>query len=316
MIIPYIIFFAGFIFMIKGGDLFVDGATWIAKTTGLPEVVIGATIVSLATTLPETMVSVLASIHNQPTMSIGNAIGSIICNTGLVLGVSSMIKPSKVHSRIFYVKGFLFLVYLFIFWKMASLGVIGFSSSLMLVAMLFLYILLNFKIIQYKNHQKKIHQKKNSPSIREVLFQIFSFIMGAFFILVGAHLLIDYGIIIAEYWKVPSAIISLTLISFGTSLPELTTSISALRKGHGALSVGNILGSNILNITLVLGAASIANPLSVSSQALNLDIPVAFFINCLLLIPAFLVKKISRFHGFLILIVYVIYISYLFVFFI
>src|SRR5690554_1988288 len=187
MLIPYILFFIGFILLIKGGDLFVDAATWFAKVTGLPEVIIGATIVSLATTLPETMFSALSALHNETAMSMGNAVGSIICNTGFVLGICNIIKPSKVNSRIFYVKGIMLLLYIVILWVLASNGVIGHLSSLALFSMLAIYLLFNVEIVRYKitKFQKNKKRKREfSLSFKEVLFQVFQFFFGSLLILV------------------------------------------------------------------------------------------------------------------------------------
>lgn len=317
MLIPYILFFIGFILLIKGGDLFVDAATWFAKVTGLPEVIIGATIVSLATTLPETMFSALSAVHNETAMSMGNAVGSIICNTGFVLGICNIIKPSRVNSRIFYVKGIMLLLYIVILWVLASNGVIGHLSSLALFSMLAIYLLFNVEIVRYKitkfqNNKKR--KREISLSFKEVLFQIFQFFFGTLLILVGANLLVDYGVIIAEYWYMPTAIISLTLIALGTSLPELITSISAIRKGHAALSMGNILGSNILNVTMTIGVSANFKELIVNPQTLALDIPVAFAINFLLIIPAFFTKKINRFQALVLLLGYFGYIAFLLIY--
>ena len=312
MLIPYVLFFIGMILLIKGGDLFVDAATWFAKITGLPEVIIGATIVSLATTLPEATFSALSAVHNETAMSIGNAIGSIICNTGLILGICNLVKPSKINSRFFYVKGIMLLIYIPILWILASNGVIGDLASWVLFFMLVLYILLNAGIVQYNTQRVKKQKVKNNLSFhyKDAIFQVFQFFFGALLILVGAHLLVDYGVIIAQHWKIPTAIISLTLIAFGTSLPEFITSVSAIRKNHAALSIGNIIGSNILNVTMVIGVSANLNDLIMPPQTLMLDIPIAFILTYLLIIPSFFTKRISRPQAFIILLIYILYITF------
>lgn len=317
MLIPYILFFVGFILLIKGGDLFVEASTYFAKITGLPEVIIGATIVSLATTLPELMFSAISAIHHETAMSLGNAIGSIICNTGLILALCHLIKPGKINSRIFYLKGSMLLLYLVILWVLASKGFIGHFSSIALFSMLIIYILYNVEVIRYKigsNSKNKQKKKRNIPSLKKIFSQILQFLFGALLILVGAHLLVDYGVVIAEHWSVPPGIIGLTIIALGTSLPELITSISSLRKGHGELALGNILGANILNTTLIIGVSANFNDLIVNPQTLYLDIPMAFIINFLLIIPAFFSKKITRSHAFILLLVYLLYTGFLFIY--
>src|SRR5690554_5536774 len=250
MLIPYILFAIGFILLIKGGDLFVEGAVRLAKVTGLPELLIGATIVSLATTLPESTVSVLSAIHNETSMSMGNAVGSVICNTGFILGLANLIKPSRIHFRFFYIKSIMLLLYIVILWILAENGVIGELSSIILLSMLVLYILLNIGTVYYKNSQarqaetsiKRENIKRSTSLFKEVLLQILQFAFGSLLILVGADLLIHYGVIIARHWKIPSGVLSLTIIAFGTSLPEFITTVSALRKGYASLSIGTILG--------------------------------------------------------------------------
>lgn len=313
MLIPYLLFLAGLLFIIKGGDFFVEGARWLAKITGLPDVLIGATIVSIATTLPETTVSAISAIQNESAMAMGNAIGSVICNTGFIMSISNFINPSKLDSKIFYKKGIILLIYIVILWVVALRGVITASSSFLLLAMLVLYILFNVRTARLEIKQTSKKTQKSSFAKKEALSQALSFILGAILILVGSDLLVDYGVIIAEHWKVPSAIISLTLISLGTSLPEFITAISSLRKGYAGLSLGNILGANILNLSMVLGISSLFNPLYIHRQTLNLDIPVAFILNALLIIPTFFTKKISRYHATLLFLGYGLYVIFLFV---
>lgn len=316
MLIPYILFFVGFILLIKGGDLFVEASICFAKITGLPEVVIGATIVSLATTLPELMFSAISSHHNETAMALGNAVGSIICNTGLILAICNLIKPSKIRSRIFYLKGVMLLMYLIILWVLASKGIIGHFSSIALFSMLIIYTLLNLEIVHYKIGDSKNKKQRKADLLPpgKILFQVFQFFFGSILILVGAHLLVDYGVIIAEHWSVPAGIIGLTIIALGTSLPELITSISSLKKDHAELALGNILGANILNITLTIGVSANFNDLIVNPQTLYLDIPMAFIMNFLLIIPAFFSKKITRSQAFILLLVYLLYTSFLFIY--
>ncbi|MDD3839151.1 MAG: sodium:calcium antiporter [Clostridia bacterium] len=309
--VPYILFLAGLVFIIKGGDLFVDAATWVAQTTGLPEVFIGATIVSLATTIPETTVSILSSINNQPSMAIGNAIGSIICNTGLILGLYCLIKPTRINTRIFYFKGLLLLFYMVVIWFLSKNKVIGPLSVSILILLLFIYMIFNLMIAGYK----KSHKTSVAPSIfikRCYLTFLIQFIFGAVLILLGSNLLLKYGVVIAKEWGVPEAVISLTLISFGTSLPELITAISSLTKGHVSIGIGNILGANILNVTMVIGLSGCFRALSVPAQTYYLDIPVAFALNFILVVPTIFTKRINRIQSALLLTGYFAYIIMLF----
>lgn len=311
-IIPYILFVLGCIFIIKGGDLFVEAAIWIARVTGISEVLIGATIVSVATTLPELTVSVLSSHQGQASMAIGNAVGSIICNIGLILAISCIIRPSKIHSRFFHLKGIVMILYTLILWGLSFRGGwIGTTDGWVLILFLLLYLAADYAIVKYKSPSK-------GPSLAipiapgEWRGQFLRFALGLLSILIGARLLVKYGIEIARFWHVPEAIISLTLIAMGTSLPELVTAMTAAMKGHENLSLGNILGANILNLTLVIGVSALVWPLEVPAQSNAFDIPVALLMGMVLVIPGVITKTISRFQGFVLLIGYLTYVWILF----
>lgn len=312
MFIAYLLFVLGFIFIIKGGDYFVDEATWIARLTGLPEVFIGTTIVSLGTTSPETTVSIISSLQNHPTIAVGNAIGSIICNTGLILGLYNIVKPSKIDSRIFKYKGILMLGYILFFWWSARKGFVGTYQAAGLMILLIVYIIFNITIVQYKKSRKSSKKSNRKYTPKEYVQHFLQFIFGLVLIIIGANLLVTYGVKIAHSWGVPEAIISLSIIALGTSLPELVTAISALIKGHAEISIGNIIGANILNICLVIGASASVRSLIVESRAILFDIPVAVALGALLVIPSLFSKRISRVQGIVLLGGYITYIVFLF----
>jgi cation:H+ antiporter len=307
-----LLFILGLILIIKGGDYFVDSAAWIAKVTHIPEVIIGATIVSLATTFPEAMVSVFSSLNKQPDMAVGNAIGSIICNTGLILGIYNLIKPTKINTKVYTFKSLLLITYLLVFWYMSINRIIsGFEASILLL-LLFTYIVFNVAVVSYKKSIARNTIVYEKHTAREYTFQISRFIIGILLIVIGARLLVSQGTLMAKSWGVSEALISLTLIALGTSLPELATAISALLKGHTGLSIGNILGANILNITMVIGLSAQISPLALNKQAFYFDIPSAIIITALLVIPSILFKKISRLHAVLLLSGYAAYLFILF----
>ncbi|OGO79231.1 MAG: hypothetical protein A2Y23_01230, partial [Clostridiales bacterium GWB2_37_7] len=293
MIITYLLFILGLFLIIKGGDYFVDSASWIAKVTRVPEVIIGATIVSLATTFPETMVSVFSAASYQSDIAVGNALGSIICNTGLILGIYNLIKPTKTASKIYTFKGILLMSYILAFWFMSRDRIINAFEGYLLLLFLLTFIIFNIALIGYKKSQsrKSAHHEKHST--KEWSIQILKFLFGILLITIGARLLVSQGTSLAKVWGVSEALISLTLIALGTSLPELVTAITALRKGHAEISIGNILGANILNITMVLGLSTQVNPLTISKQALYFDIPAAIIITSSLIFPSLIAKKIS-----------------------
>ncbi len=308
---PFIIFIIGLVLIIKGGDWFIDSASWIARTTGMPEVLIGATIVSLGTTLPELVVSSIAAIDGHTEMAVGNAIGSTICNTGLILGVCNLLSPSKINSRIYNVKAIIMIFFTVVFLIMALDGKVGRVDSVLLIICLLIYILINYLEVGIKKSPQKRLRKNNIVAVsqKEVWINLFKFAMGSALIVWGANLLVDNGIIIASMLKVPHIIVSLTAIALGTSLPELVTSVTALIKGHKNLSIGNILGANILNISMVLGTSSLFNPLTISTQAIILHIPFSLLLMLVLTIPTIRSWRISRGHALILVSLYCLYLA-------
>ncbi|NLJ40766.1 MAG: calcium/sodium antiporter [Clostridiales bacterium] len=311
-IIPYLLFLVGCVFIIKGGDFFVEAAIWIARVTGISEVLIGATVVSVGTTLPELTVSVISSYQGMASMAIGNAVGSTICNVGLVLAISCIIRPSRIQSRFFHLKGIILIVYTLLVWKFSVKGEWLSAKDGWLMLLLFLvYLTLDYIVVKHKASIKVPTLYKPGDS-KEWRGHLFRFVVGLVLILIGAQLLIKYGIEIARFWGVPEGVIALTIISIGTSLPELVTTLTAAMKGHENLSVGNILGANIFNLTLVLGASALAGPLSVSRQSIVFDIPISLFLAITLVVPGIITKTISRLRAFILLAGYVTYLAALF----
>lgn len=308
-ILPFIVFVIGLVLIIKGGDWFIDSASWVARTTGMPEVLIGATIVSLGTTLPELVVSSAASLQGHSEMAIGNAIGSTICNTGLILGVCNLISPSKINSRVYNVKAVILIFYISIFFIMALDGKIGRMDSSILILCLLIYILVNYLEVNVKTTSSSRQKRSRFYVVtqKEIGMNLIKFVTGSICIVLGANLLVDNGIIIAGIFKVPHIVISLTAIALGTSLPELVTSVTALIKGHKNLSIGNILGANILNISMVLGISSAFRPLNITAPAIQLHIPFSFLMMLTLTAPTIFTWKISRIHASVLVGLYVIY---------
>ena len=323
-IVVFMMFLLGLIIIIKGGDLFVEAAIWIAIVTGIPTIIIGATLVSLATTLPEFFVSTIASSKGHAEMAIGNAIGSTICNMGLILGTCAIISPVAIRRKFFSFKGMLMVASLVTFYYFASDFIVDKFEGYMLLMILIVYIILN--ISELKSTTTTIDHSKEKATASLVLKNLVKFTMGAGMIILGARLLVDNGVSIANIFNVPEQIISLTLISLGTSLPELITSITAVVKGHMGISVGNIIGANILNLTMVLGSSSLLSDkglmISVRDlyifdhvlvnvpQTLVLDIPVSLLMMLILVLCGSYKRIIDRAHGFLLLSIYA---SYLFI---
>ena len=209
--------------------------------------VLGATIVSLATTFPELTVSLCASIQGHTTMSLGNAIGSIICNTGLALGLVALIKPFKITKDVFNSKAILLMIATITLIVLCFDGKINKFDSIILLVVLCIYMYSNYRSVPKTKMRTEVVSNKFNSKL-EPLKLAMLFLIGITMMIVGSKLLVNNGVIIAGAIGIPQAVISLTVIALGTSLPELVSCLTAIKKNHNAISVGNILGANILNI--------------------------------------------------------------------
>ena len=314
----YLLIF-GLLMLIKGGDWFVDAATGIAKRFHLPELLIGATVVSIGTTLPEVMTSAIGAASGSGAMAYGNAIGSIICNTSLIAATTIAIKPAKADRRsLIFPVCFFFGAMAFYALNAYIFGKFDLWMGLVLLAGFVAYMIINV-INMKKNPTEEQHDEELSEIDEPVddsklglLKDIGMLIVSALVIAVGADLLVDNAIIIAEKLNVPQTIISLTIVALGTSLPELVTAITSLMKGHGALSLGNIIGANIFNLVLVSGTAISINPFEVPADAtfmgnnasLIFDIPLVFLVMGIMTIPTIIKGKLQRWQGISLLCLY------------
>lgn len=334
IILPIVLFIIGLVVIIKGGDLFVDSAIWVAKVTGIPNIIIGATIVSLATTLPELFVSTIATIGGSPDIAIGNAIGSIICNTGLILAISMIFMPGKVDKNSFMPKAFIMVISTILLLLFSTNGNINIIEGLMLLLVLIYYIRQNLKEAKQSMGSSSeaavaVEASIEKPTKKAIAKNVVMFIGGAALIVIGANLLVDNAQIIAKYFNVPEGIVSLTVVALGTSLPELVTAITSITKKEGGVAVGNIIGANILNITMIVSACGIISKdgLVINSrnlligstrfvnfhQTLLLDIPVALVMMLLIIMPVMLKGKYTKKNGVALLSVYILYIGFLFI---
>lgn len=325
MVLAIVLFLVGFVLLIKGGDWFVDGAVGIAHRYHIPEILIGATIVSIGTTIPEVMVSSMAAAVGQSQTAYGNAIGSVICNTALIAAITIAAKPSlDVDTRTFRTP------VIFFFLAAALYSVIAYTSGYFsrTIGIILLAIFIAYMTITVRQAftgrlvtdqvEEDEGEKKEQPLWKDILFLI----VGAAVIAVGAKLLVDNGKIIAAGLGVPESVIALTFIALGTSLPELVTAITSLVKGHSSLSLGNIVGANLFNLVLVSGTAMTIKPFNVPADkliagrnaSLVVDIPLMLFVMAFMTVPALCTKKLRRYQGIILLIVYAAYVAFQFFF--
>ena len=308
-----VFFIIGLIMTVKGGDVFVDAAVWMAERTGISSAIIGATIISIATTLPEFFVSTVASNEGFSEMAVGNALGSYICNIAFIMGICSLIKPIKIKTKFFGIKGVMMIAYLCIFFILSKGGIITYKEGNWLLGLVILYIIIN--IIEHKKEDKG-NKKTKRKDIRkkDIIINIFKFILGGFLIVYGAHLLVSTGVKIANYLRIPKQVISLTLLAIGTSLPELVTALTAILKDQQNISLGNIIGANILNISVIMGASALVSDqgLIISRQTLILDLPMALLVSLVFIVSGICKERVGRLTGLILLSSYIIYLLILF----
>ncbi len=305
-----LLFAIGIALVVKGGDFFVDSASFIARATGIPPFIVGATIVSVATTLPEMLVSLTAAFDGKPDMAVGNSIGSVIANTGLILSIA-MIFMQFSCKRKEYLLQYLILVASAVLLYVFSLeGTLPIYGAALLIIPLILFLMGNVKTAKQNSEAvEKLKYTKKDVTKNAVLF-----IVGITGIVVGSQLLVDSASSLATFFGVPERIIAVTLVAVGTSLPELVTTITAIVKKQANLSAGNIIGANIINLTLVLPLCSIltGQPLPVAQQSLAFDMPVAIGFLLLMTLPLLVREKSSKVQGIVMLGSYFTYLAFVF----
>ena len=322
MLIPVILFIVGLVLLIKGGDWFVDGAVGIAHRFHLPELLIGATVVSIGTTLPEVMVSATAAVQGQGAIAYGNAIGSIICNTSLIAAITIAIRPSGVDRKSLRTPVAAFFIAAAFYVAMALTGSFERWSGIVLLIMFLVYMFITVRQAfknpdQVESEEAEEENEGKNSLVKELILLV----IGAAVIAVGARLLVNNGTLIAQALGVPESVIALTFVALGTSLPELVTAITSLAKGHGALSLGNVIGANIFNLVLVSGMSITLEPFAVPAEkliagmnaSLLIDTPVMLFVMAFMTLPALIRGKLSRAQGIILLCIYAAYCVFQFV---
>lgn len=318
MILEILLVVVGFVFLVKGADLLVKAATSIAKKFGLSEMLIGLTIVAVGTSLPEIFITITSAIDGHSDLIIGNAIGSCICNFLLVIGITSLIKPVKFDNRIIKVHlpmGIAAMILLLFLGNTTYLGevhVIYRWQGLILILCTIMYII--YTIYEEKKLKDKkmdeeilneVKTKENYPTGTIILYLILG-ILGLKF---GADFVVDNSVIIAENLGLSERFIGMTVVAIGTALPEIITGIISARKNNTDLLLGNISGSNILNLCLLIGLGALINPL-VFATDFNESILILIVVTMFLQLMATLnpKKELSRGVGLLLILAQIIYI--------
>jgi len=321
MLKPILLFIVGLVCLIKGGDWFVDGASSMARKFHLPELLIGATVVSIGTTLPEVMVSTMSALSGHGEIAYGNAIGSVICNTALIAAITIAVRPGPVNPQTLRIPVAFFYIAAAIYCVAAyAMGEFTRPMGLIMLTVFLAYMIVNVRSMTVDAEEAaeseapaaKVSKEENDVSMGKILLLL---VAGAALIAVGANLLVDNGTLIAQAFGVPESVIALTFVALGTSLPELVTAITSLAKGHGALSLGNVIGANVFNLVLVSGVSVTLAPFVVPQSAvfmghnssLVLEIPVMLLVMSILTIPSLIRGKLTRRQGILLLAIYAVF---------
>lgn len=308
-----LLFVVGVLLLIKGGDWFVDSAVGIAKRFHVPEIIIGATVVSIGTTLPEVMVSVTAAVNNNGAIAYGNAIGSIICNTALIAALTIAIRPAPVDRKtittpilFFFLSTVIYMVAAYIFGR--------FDRWLGIVMLVVFGVYMTMTIRKgFKNPIETVSEEDSDDSNGSFLKDIVMLVISAGLIAIGADMLEGSSVSLATMAGIPTEVVGVTIVALCTSLPELVTAVTALLKGHGALSLGNIIGANIFNLVLVSGAAVTISPFVIPegsklfgfNTSQLIEIPLMVCVMALMTIPTIFKKKLQRWQGVTLLCIYV-----------
>lgn len=318
MLTDCLLLVVGLIVIIKGGDLFVSAATRIAEFLRMPRVVIGSTLVSLATTTPELVVSIMAGAKGESGLAVGNAVGSCVCNVGLVLGVAATLKHVDIHlaqlrTPLLAMFGFGVLLFVMSFDLVLTRG-----RGLVLILGGVAYFVYDF--LQHSRAAKT--EVSEAASMQRTLTKRFAwlhtrsgsalqFLLAAGIVVVGSRLLVDSAVRLAGALGIPSIIIGLTVIAVGTSLPELITAVTSSRKAVTDLAIGNVLGANIANLTFIVGAAAVLSDVTLQRLTQRFTFPALLVVFSSLLWMLVTDRRVSRTEGVVLLVLYAFYLAIL-----
>jgi len=313
------LFVISVVIIVKGGDWFVDAATWMAEVSGIPKLIVGATVVSLATTLPEMLVSSFAAGQGKVDMAIGNAVGSVTCNIGLIMAIALLFMPSVIKRSDYLLKSVLMLL------AAGIIAGVGLSGHVGLIPCIILLVI--FAFAMWDNVHQALKSMRGTtdtlpsgegdaavkvkPAGKEIAINVIKFVVGAAMTVGGAQLLVNTGSELALLMGVSERIISVTLVAIGTSLPELVTTITSIAKKQMSLSVGNIIGANIFDLTLIMPMASLISGKALPVASRNMmyfDLPAALILGCVALIPTLITGKFRRWQGVTLLVLYAVYV--------
>lgn len=306
----------GLIALVAGGEVLVRGASGLARTFGMSPLVVGLTVVAAATSAPELAVTVDAALSGSPGIALGNVVGSNVINVLLILGVSALVLPLAVSSQLVRADVPVLIGMSVLTLVLAHDGAISRLDGIILVVLLVAYVVLLLRMTRRRNGEAapaRVEGVEEAGSDRPIWFHALFIAVGVAMLVLGARLLVRGATEIAQAFGLSDLVIGLTVVAVGTSLPELATSVTAAIRGEREMAVGNVAGSNIFNLGMVLGAAGILAPegVPVSPGALELDLPFMVAVALALLPLAFTGYAITRFEGAVLVAYFVAYTAYL-----
>lgn len=314
MLVQLLIFSAGLGVLYFGAEWLVRGAAGLALRYGIRRIVVGITVVALGTSMPEFVINFFAALAHEDSLALGNIVGSNICNIALILGTSALVLPMAVRPSTLRKEYPIMMAVMVLFYLVALDGVISKIDGIILVLGLVLFMV--YLVVDGKRHARKVADGEadpaETPSVLMPVWKKVAFLIGGIaFLAVGARLMVYSAVNIAESLGVEPVVVGLTIVAIGTSLPELAASLVSAVKQEADMSIGNVLGSNLLNVLFVVGLVAIIRPLQVDAQSLSVHFPVMLGFSALLLPVAWTSYRISRFEGGLLLGSFAGYIVYL-----
>lgn len=295
----------GFVMLMKGADLFVDGAAGIARKFGIPSLVIGLTIVAMGTSAPEAAVSITAAMKGNAAITIGNIVGSNILNILIILGIASVITTIAVAKSTVVEIPYMLVITILLLVLGYTGNEITFVEGIVLWAAFILYLVYLFRMA-LRDKEEHAEDDENQSIVKLLIY----IVLGMVLILIGSDFAVDAATKLAQIMGMSERFIGLTIVALGTSLPELVTSVAAARKGEADIAIGNIVGSNIFNILFVVGTTALITPVLFESKFV-IDTLIAAGAGVLLWLCVFRDKKLSRGGGIVMLLAYVAYFIYL-----
>ncbi len=297
MFVSLILFTLGLVVLAVGAELFLRGAVSVGLRFGLSPFVIGLTIVGFGTSAPELAVNLSAALRGSTDMAMGNVVGSNIANIGLIIGVSALLAPLAVHMRLLRVETPLMILFSLLLWALCADGDLGrFDAGVLLVGFVGMMV---FILRTAKGEPEEVQAELASAvrSGRHPAFALVFLIVGLAGLVGGAELMVRSAITLAQLWGMSDLMIGLTIVAIGTSLPELASSVVAAARGQNDIAVGNVIGSNLFNILLILGITGMVMPLPTAPSLLSIQIPVMIAFSLILWLMMWRKQRVSRRTG-------------------